>query len=34
VAPPTPRLSARVRLVMDALVAYAARPQSRWGEPV
>lgn len=34
VAPPTPRLSARVRLVMDALVAYAARSPLRWGEPV
>lgn len=33
VAPPAPRLSARARLVMDALVAYTARPVERWGEP-
>jgi DNA-binding transcriptional LysR family regulator len=34
VSPPAPRLSARARLVMDALAAYAARPAERWGEPV
>lgn len=33
VAPPAAQLSARARLVMDALVAYAARPAHRWGEP-
>lgn len=33
VAPPASRLSARARLVIDALVAYAARPIERWGEP-
>lgn len=34
VAPPASRLSARARLVMEALAAYAARPVERWGEPV
>jgi DNA-binding transcriptional LysR family regulator len=34
VAPPASRLSARVRLVIDALVAYAARPVETWGAPV
>lgn len=33
VAPPASRLSARTRLVMDALAAYAGRPVDRWGEP-
>lgn len=33
VAPPASRLSARARLVMDALAAYAAKPVERWGEP-
>lgn len=34
VAPPASRLSARARLVMDALAAYAAKPVHRWGEPM
>lgn len=34
VAPPASKLSARARLVMEALAAYAARPVERWGEPV
>lgn len=34
VAPPASRLSARARLVMQALAAYTARPIERWGEPV
>lgn len=34
VAPPASRLSARARLVMDALAAYAERSIDRWGEPV
>lgn len=33
VAPPASSLSARARLVMDALARYAARPIDRWGEP-
>jgi DNA-binding transcriptional LysR family regulator len=33
VAPPSARLPARVRHVMDALAEYAARPVERWGEP-
>ncbi len=33
VAPPAPRLSARARLVMDALADYAARPPGEWGQP-
>lgn len=33
VAPPASRLSARARLVIDALAAYAAKPVERWGEP-
>lgn len=33
VAPPASRLSARARLVMDALAAYAGQPVDRWGEP-
>lgn len=33
VAPPAPRLSARARVVVDALAAYAARPPECWGEP-
>ncbi len=33
VAPPASRLSARARLVIDALATYAAKPIDRWGEP-
>jgi DNA-binding transcriptional LysR family regulator len=33
VAPPAPRLSARAKLVMDALADYAARPPEQWGQP-
>lgn len=33
VAPPASRLSARARLLIDALAAYAAKPTDRWGEP-
>jgi DNA-binding transcriptional LysR family regulator len=33
VAPPASRLSARARLVIDALAAYALKPVDRWGEP-
>lgn len=33
VTPPAPRLSARAKVVMDALAAYAARPPEAWGEP-
>jgi DNA-binding transcriptional LysR family regulator len=34
VAPPASRLSARARLVVEALAAYALKPVDRWGEPV
>lgn len=34
VAPPASKLSARARVLMEALAAYAARPIERWGEPV
>jgi DNA-binding transcriptional LysR family regulator len=33
VAPPAPRLSARAKVVMDALADYAARPLEEWGQP-
>ena len=28
-----PRLSARAKVVMEALAAYAARPAEEWGQP-
>lgn len=33
VTPPAPRLSARAKVVMEALAAYAARPAEAWGQP-
>lgn len=33
VTPPAPRLSARAKVVMEALAAYAARPAEEWGQP-